>query len=220
MARRKRPALLRRTWRVLGRARAIVALVGTLLAGAAIVVFVVVSDVRFVLRVYERSETSTLVAVIVAAAALVGTVLGVVWFKRREDRVGRTARRVLGRLAIAWSILFVIAFFWTHPRNRDEHLGRPVHAGVVTYVVLVVVGAVAFFPYAVFGRSRPKPHRPDDRVRVWRLRRKQSYFVAYCDCGWVGAPHDDDVPGARDTAFREARAHGTNVAPEVEDPLR
>jgi O-antigen/teichoic acid export membrane protein len=210
---------MQRTWRVLGRLRAIVALVGTLLVGAAIVVLLVVYDLQFVFRVYERSELPTLVAVIAAAAALVGTVLGVVWFKRREDRVGRTARRVLGRLAIAWSVLFVIVFIWTHPRNRDEHLGRPVHAGVVAYVVLVVVGAVAFFPYAMFRLSRPKPHRPDDRVRVWRLRDKQPYFVAYCDCGWVGAPHDDDEAHARDNAFREARAHGTNVAPEVEDQL-
>jgi peptidoglycan biosynthesis protein MviN/MurJ (putative lipid II flippase) len=142
--------------------RAIVALVGTLLVGAAIVVLMVVYDVRFVLRAYERSETPTLAAVIAAAAALVGTVLAVVWFKRSEDRIGRTARRVLGRLAIAWSILFLIASLWTHPMHRDEHLGSPVHAGVVTYVVLVVLGAVAFFPYAMFRLSRPKPHPPDD----------------------------------------------------------
>jgi MFS family permease len=146
--------------------RTIVALVGTPIAGAAIVAFLVVDDVRFVVRVYARSETSTLAAVIAAAAALVGTVLGVVWFKRREDRVGRAARRLLGRLAIAWCVLFVIAFVWTHPRNRDEHLDRPVHAGVATYVVLVVVGAVAFFPYAAFRLSRPKPHRSDDRTNA------------------------------------------------------
>jgi peptidoglycan biosynthesis protein MviN/MurJ (putative lipid II flippase) len=157
MARRRRPALPRR---VLGWLPAIAALVGTLLAGAAIVVLLVVYDVRFVLRIYERSETSTLVAVIAAAAALVGTVLAVVWFKRSEDRVGRPARRMLGRLAIAWSVLFLIAFIWTHPMNRDAHLGRPVHAGVVAYVVLIVVAAVAFFPYAVFRLSRPKPPRP------------------------------------------------------------
>jgi hypothetical protein len=147
---------------VFGRVGAIVALVSALLVGAAIVVLLVIYDVRFILRVYERSETPTLAAVIAAAAALVGTVLGVVWFKRWEDRVGRTARRLFGRLAIAWSILFLIAVIWTHPMNRDEHLGRPVHAGVVTYVVLVVVGAVAFLPYAMFRLSRPEPHRPDD----------------------------------------------------------
>jgi O-antigen/teichoic acid export membrane protein len=204
--------------RVLGWARTIVGLVGVLLVGTAIVVFLVVYDVQFVLHVYERSETSTLVAVIAATAALVGTIVGVVWFKRSEDHVGRRARRVLGRVAIAWSILFLIAFFWTHPMNRDEHLGSPVHAGLVTYVVLVVVVAVALFPYVMFRLSRPKPHRPHDRVRVWRLRDKQPYLVAYCDCGWVGAPHDDDEPHSRDSAFREARAHGTNVAPQVEDP--
>ena len=211
---------MRRMPRGLGGLREIVALVGTALVGAALVVLAVVYDVRFVLRVYERSETSTLLAVIAAAAALVATVFGIVWFRRREDHLGRTARRLLGLLAIAWSVLFVIAFFWTHPMHRDEHLGRPVHAGVVTYVVLVVVGAVALFPYAAFRLSRPRAHRPDDRVRVWRARDRQGYLLASCDCGWVGTPHGDDEPHARENAFREARAHGTNVAPEVEDPLR
>jgi len=143
-----------------GRLREIVGLVGTALAGAAIVVLLVVYDVRFVVRVYERSQASTLVAVIAAATALIATVLGVVWFRRREDDLGRTARRVLGLLAVAWSVVFVIAVIWTHPRHRDEHLGHPVHAGIVTYVVLVVVGAAACLPYAAFRLSRRQARRP------------------------------------------------------------
>ena len=188
--------------------------------GVALVVFLVVADSRFVARVYERSESSTLPAVLAGAAAAIGTVLGVVWYKRRLERLGGGVRRLLGRAAIAWSVLFVIAFLWTHPMSRDTDLAVPLHAGVVTYLLLVVVAAVAVAPIAVLRLARPKPHRPDDRIRVWRLQdRKTPYLVAYCDCGWASVAYDLDEPHARENAFRDARRHGTNVAPEVEDPL-
>ena len=190
------------------------------LVGVAMVVFLVVADSRFVARVYERSEPSTLPAVLAGAGAAIGTVLGVVWYRRRLDRLGVSVRRLLGRAAIAWCVLFVIAFVWTHPKSRDADLAAPLHAGVVTYLLLIVVAAIAFAPVAVLRLARPKPHRPDDRVRVWRLQDKKTpYLVAYCDCGWVSAAYDLDEPHAPENAFRDARRHGTNVAPEVEDPL-
>jgi hypothetical protein len=190
------------------------------LVGVALVVFLVVADVRFVARVYERSESSALPAVLAGAGAAIGTVLGVTWYRRWLDRLGVGVRRLLGRAVIAWSVLFVIAFLWTHPKSRDADLAVPVHAGVVTYLLLVVVVAVVLAPVAVLRLARAKPHRPGDRVRVWRLEdRKMPYLVAYCDCGWVGAAHDLDEPHARESAFRDARRHGANVAPDVEDPL-
>ncbi len=215
--RRASPA--RRLSRGLGRAREIVALVGAGLVGIAIFVFLVVADSQFVVRVYERSESSTLPVVVAGAAAAVGTVLGVVWYRRQVGRLGSGMRRILGWFAIAWSVLFVVAFIWTHPVSRDAALAVPLHAGVVAYLLVIVVAAVAFLPVAVLRLARPKPHRPDDRIRVWRIRDKKPYFVAYCDCGWVGAAYDADEPRARDNAFRDARGHGTNVASEVEDPL-
>ena len=126
---------------------------------------------------------------------------------------------MLGWAAIAWSVVFVIAFFWTHPVSRDPDVADPIHAGVVTYLLLIVIAAVAFFPITVLRLSRPEPHRPRDRIRIWRVDDKKPFLVAYCDCGWVGAAYDADEPHARDNAFRDARRHGTNVASEVEDPL-
>jgi hypothetical protein len=205
--------------RGLGWAREIVAIVGVGLVGIASFVFLVVADSQFVVRVYERSESSTLPVVVAGAVAAVGTVLGVVWYRRRVGRLGSGMRRFLGWVGIAWSVLFVVAFIWTHPVSRDAELAVPVHAGVVTYLLLIVVAAMACLPVAVLRLSRPKPHRPDDRIRVWRVRDKKPFFVSYCDCGWVGAAYDADEPRARDNAFRDARRHGTNVASDVEDPL-
>jgi hypothetical protein len=201
------------------RARAFLALVGGVLVGAAIFVFLVVADADFVAESYEESPTATLPAVVAAAAAAVGTVVGVVWYRRRVDCLGRRSRRALGWFGIAWSVLFVIAFWWTHPMSRDAGDADPLQAAVVTYVLLIIVAALAFFPIAVLRLSRRKPHAPDDQIRVWRVKDKQPYFVAYCDCGWVGDAHDADGPRAQDSAFRDARRHGTNVAPEVEHPL-
>ena len=212
-------SLARRMSRGLGRAREIVALVGGTLVGVAIFVFLVVADWQFVATVYERSEASTLPVVVAGAAAAVGTVLSVVMYRRRTGRLGRRTRRWFGRAAIAWSILFVIAFVWTHPVSRDAERAVPLHAGVVTYLLLIVTAAVAFLPVAILRFARPTPHRPGDRIRVWHLRDKKPYFIAYCDCGWVGSPHDAEEPDARDSAFRQARKHGTNVASDVEDPL-
>ena len=206
--------------RWLRRAREIVWLVAIVLGGVALVAFLIVADSQFIARVSERSGSSTLPAVLAGAAGALGTVAGVVWYRRRLDRLGVGVRRLLGRAAIAWSVLFVVAFYWTHSRSRDAELAGPLHAGVMTYVLLIVVAAAAFAPIAVLRLGAPRRHRPDDRIRVWRLQDKKTpYLVAYCDCGWVSAAHDLDEPQAREHTFREARRHGTNLAPEVDDPL-
>ena len=139
---------MRRVWRRLGAVREFVALAGTGLVGVALFVFLVVADWQFVADVYERSGSSTLPAIVVGAAAAIGTLLGVVWYRRRLGRLGDRVRRALGRAAIAWCVLFVVAFVWTHPRSREAELAVPLHAGVVTYLLIIVVAAVAFFPIA------------------------------------------------------------------------
>jgi hypothetical protein len=205
--------------RLMPHAREIVALVGVALVGAALFVFLVVADWQFVTAVHDRAEASTLPVIVAGAAAAVMTVLGVIWYSRRADGLSPGVRRRFGRAAIAWSVLFVVAFFWTHPKSRDAGLADPLHAGVVTYVLLVVVVAVGSLPIAVRRLARPARHRPGHRTRVWRMSDKEPYFVAYCDCGWVGSAHGADEAGARENAFSDARGHGTNVSPEVEDPL-
>jgi hypothetical protein len=90
---------------------------------------------------------------------------------------------------------------------------------VLGYVLVIVVAALGFLPVAVLRLSRPTTHHPDDRVGVWHVRDDKPYFVAHCDCDWVGTAYDATEAHARDKAFREAREHGTEVAAEVEYPL-
>jgi hypothetical protein len=197
-------------------------LIGLIAGGAfglALVVFVVVADTSLVLQAYERSASSTLVAVVIGTGAALGTVLAFAWYRSRVDRLGSTARRILGWAGIAWAALFVVGFVWTHPRHRDDKLATSLEVAVVSYCLIIVVVAVCLLPVAVLGLSRPKTHDPGNQVRVWEVRDKEPYFVAYCDCGWVSTAYEAAEPDARDNTFRDAREHGTNVAPEVEYPL-
>ena len=61
----------------------------------------------------------------------------------------------------------------------------------------------------LFGaRNRePKPCR----VEVWHVTTAPpAYYVARCDCEWLGACHD--VPGP---AYEEANAHSANVEKQI-----
>jgi len=187
--------------------------------GLALVAFLVVLDTSLVVRAYERSASSTLAAVVIATVAALGTVVAFAWFRRRVGDIGGSARRVLGWAGIAWAGLFVVAFVWTHPRHRDDEFTTPLEVAVVSYCLIIVITAVAILPVAVLRLARPATHDTNDRIRVWKVDDKEPYFVAYCDCGWVGSAVDATDPHARDKAFRDAREHGTNVAPEVEHPL-
>jgi MFS family permease len=199
--------------------RPLIGLIAGGVFGLALVVFVVVVDTSLVLQAYQQSAESTLAAVVIGAGAALGTVLAFAWYRSRVDRLDRTARRILGWAGIAWAVLFVVGFVWTHPRHRDDSSTTSLEIAVVTYSLVIVVVAVCLFPVAVISLSRAKPHNPGDQVRVWEVRDKEPYFVAYCDCGWVGTAYKATEPDARDKAFRDAREHGTNVAPEVEYPL-
>jgi hypothetical protein len=132
--------------------------IGGLLVGLALIVFVIVLDVGLLVRAYERSASSTLAPMLVAATATGLTVLAVVGYRRRPEHRG-----VLGRLGVAWAVTFVVAVLWTHPRHRDELL-TPFEAGVVTYAVLIVVGALAFLPIAVLRLGRAGSRRQGEDV--------------------------------------------------------
>ena len=194
-------------------------LIAGVVLGTALVVFVLVLDAELVVRAYERSESSTLPAVVIGAAAALGTVLAVVWYRRHVDQLGGTARRVLGWIGIAWAASFVVAFVWTHPKGRDDELATSLEVGVICYVLVIVVAAVVVFPFAVSRLARPRAHRPHDRVHVWHVADGEPSFIPACDCGWVGSTYDAAEPEARDKAFRDARHHGTNVASDVERAL-
>lgn len=184
--------------------------------GIPLLAYVFVLDVRLVLRAYERSESS---AVFIGATAALASVLASVWYLRRVDRLGGTARRTLGFVGIAWAVWFVIAFVWTHPVGRDDELATALETGVLSYILfIVVVAVVGFLPVSMFRHAR-STHRPRDRVRVMHVRDKKPFFAPYCDCGWAGTAYDAGEPDARDKAFRDAHAHGTNVASDVEYPL-
>ena len=64
-------------------------------------------------------------------------------------------------------------------------------------------------------RLRKKPHR----VAVYDTRPEvvgefEPYFVAICECGWLGDTHATAEP-----AFSDAHAHAPDVAPEPIRPL-
>ena len=189
--------------------------VGCLVLVAVLVAF----DVGLVLQAYERSASSTVAAVVIGTAAALGTVLAFAWYRSGVGRLGGTARRVLGWAGITWSGLFVIAFVWTHPRHRDDAFSTALEVAVVSYCLIVVVVAICLVPFAVLRLARPASHDTNDRVRVWKVDNKEPYLVAYCDCGWVGTAYDATDLEAQGKAFRDARDHGANVAPEVEHPL-
>jgi hypothetical protein len=193
----------------------ITAAVGCLVLVAVLVVF----DAGLVVQAYERSASSTVAAVVIGTAAALGTVLAFAWYRSRVGRLGGTARRALGWAGIVWSGLFVIAFVWTHPRHRDDEFATPLEVAVVSYCLVIVVVAVCLVPFAVLRPARPATHGTRDRIRVWKVDDEEPYFIAYCDCGWVGTAYDVTDPEAQEKAFRDARAHGANVAPYVEHPL-
>jgi MFS family permease len=199
--------------------RPLIGLVAGGVFGLALVVFLVIVDTSLVVQAYERSASSTVVAVALGAGAALGTVLVFAWFRSRLEHLRGKLRRVLGWAGIAWSALFLVAFVWTHPRHRDDDFAPPLEVAAVTYCVIIIVVAVCLVPVALVSLSRPERHNSDDRIRVWEVADKEPYFVAYCDCGWVGTAFDTTNPHAQDKAFRDARDHGTNVAPEVEHPL-
>jgi hypothetical protein len=203
----------------LDRVRETTWLVAGTVFGIALFVFVVVLDTQLIASGFERSEPWALPAVLIGVAAALATVLIAIWFSRRANELGRLPRRVMGMAGIAWAVVFVILFFLTHPTGRDEDAASSLEVGAVSYVLAIVVAAVAFLPVAIVRLGRRSVHRPDNRVHVMHVAEKTPFYVASCDCGWVGAAYDETEPAAREKAFREARAHGTNVAPEVERPL-
>jgi flagellar biogenesis protein FliO len=209
----------RRASAFLDRVRATTWLVAGAVFGIALFVFIVVLDTRLIVSGFERSEPWALPAVLIGVAAALATVLVAIWFSRRANELGRFPRRVMGMAGIAWAVVFVILFVVTHPRGRDEDAASSLEVGAVSYVLAIVVAAVAFLPVAIMRFGRRSVHKSDDRVRVMHVAEKTPFYVASCDCGWVGAAYDETEPGAREEAFSEARAHGTNVAPEVERPL-
>ena len=185
------------------------------LVSLALVIILVVSDTSLVLQAYERSASSTSLAVVLAVAVALGTVLAVIWYRRRVGRLGDTKRRVLGWAGIVWAGLFVVGFVLTHPRHRDDAFATTLEVAVTSYCLFIVVMAVCFAPIAVLRLARPPSHDPQDQIRVWEVRdEEKSFFVAYCNCGWVGTAYDATDPHARDKAFHDARKHGTNVAAE------
>jgi hypothetical protein len=188
-------------------------LVGGLIVGAAIAVFLVAWDTGRVLDAYERSESSTLPAIVIGVATAVATVAGAVWYRRRVHELGGTARRFLGWVGLAWAALFVAGFFWTHVVRSDDL--SALEAAIVSYIVVIVVSALGALPILAIRGGRLRAHQPRDEVRVMHVGREKPYFVALCDCGWAGTAHETDEADAQDRAFRDARAHGTNVAPEV-----
>ena len=80
-------------------------------------------------------------------------------------------------------------------------------------------------------RRKPITWNPDGEcdgpVEIWHVRdfaNKKTpafapYFIARCECNWVGAAHDDTDPEAEQKVRNEAAVHCSNIKPEVAFPV-
>jgi hypothetical protein len=53
----------------------------------------------------------------------------------------------------------------------------------------------------------------------WKRDDFDPYFIAHCDCDWVGKPHQGSGEDALEPACADAYAHTPHVEPGVVRPL-
>jgi hypothetical protein len=170
--------------------------------------------------------------VVIGLSLVIGTAALLGWVKHGWSRFSGRARSLWGKTLVTASIAMFVWFGITHPRHSGRS-NTPTTAftmtGVVYFAVIFSLVAVAL-PVLVWRRPRhpevgPRDHRSDDLVEIWHVREESRkpdyapYFVARCECGFVGEAYDDTDQQAQSAAFADARAHGTNVASEVGFPL-
>jgi hypothetical protein len=69
----------------------------------------------------------------------------------------------------------------------------------------------------LFKRSPPQPHRVavyDTRPAADDPKPFEPYFVAICECDWLGEVRDDAL-----NAFADARAHSDDVDSDMKRPV-
>jgi hypothetical protein len=123
--------------------------------------------------------------------------------------------------------LLVVAVAVTHPKFGQFSVDRGVDIAVLSGVDLAL--GSGFAAVILSGRRRARDDHAarqrsaQHRVEVWRVEAEgvdfEPYFVARCDCNWVGQPQELSTPGAEGTVRLEAAAHHVNVRQDVVRPL-
>lgn len=132
---------------------------------------------------------------------------------------GHRLRAVLGWASILIPGYWVLCLATTLPRFGPSKVSTPF--GYATLSFGAALGAIVVVA-GVMHQLREKQdspsgaHQPDSLVEVWHVQAKDlDYFLARCECDWVGPAHDNDSPDAEAAAWADACGHGTNVGPAV-----
>jgi hypothetical protein len=153
----------------------------------------------------------------------------------RSGLSARTFRWVVG----LWLVVVCVGFVVTHPRDGSNDITSSVMVGIATCAGALFI---AVFLWGGLLLLRPKVRgtpaalntsiaawpgglshqytvtHSQHHAEVWHVdvsRDDPDYFIAHCDCDWVGTAHDATEPNAGESARQEANAHAANVAPLV-----
>ncbi len=202
------------------------AVVGSLLLAG-----VGVMDVGRLLRTRDALGLAMLRPTLAGLALLVVTAGGIAWLVRRWRDLPARHRSWWIRALVTWGIVVAVSFISVHPRGSHVD-STPTTAWAISTVaysagfMLLLAVLLPVMAIRVLRRDAgPREHRPSDPVEVWHVRDRsrrpafEPYFVARCECGWVGDTHDESDDDADSKAFADARSHGSNVKPDVAYPM-
>ncbi len=203
----------------------VVAVGSLLLAGVGVM------DVGRVLHAHEALGSAMLRPALAGFALLVVTAGGIAWLVRRWHDFPARHRSWWSRALVTWGIVVAVSFISVHPRGSHVD-STPTTAWAISTVaysagfMLLLAVLLPIMAFRVRRRDAgPREHQPSDPVEVWHMRdgsRRPAfapYFIARCECGWVGDAHDESDDGAESRAFADARSHGSNVKPDVAYPM-
>ena len=172
--------------------------------------------------------------------SMIATAAVIIWADRRSawTRDGNIWRAYRWAF-VAWAVALMLAFYATHPRWGSDQLTSNLAVGVTTYTaalfsaVFLRIGLQILWP-RIARRPRTSDSTspdyqtltlrthdfgdPHHQAEVWHVhlgRDEPDYYIAHCDCDWVGTPYDKSAPDAEQSARREANSHTAQVAPVV-----
>ncbi len=214
------------------------AMVGVV-AMAAAIGLAIFDSVR-VSQAWRLLGTAAVWATVWGALSMVATTGFIVWTGKHQAwaRSGggwRAYRWAVG----GWAVALVLAFGTTHSRWRSDRLTSNVAVGITSYtatffiLVFFSAGFRTLWPrmssslgpsnaavpdYQALTERTHSFGDPDHQAEVWHVhlgRDEPDYYIAHCDCDWVGTPYDMTEPDSEQSARREANHHCENVADAV-----
>jgi len=205
----------------------------------AIAAFLGISDGVHITQAFQQIGGSALLGLLWGGLAAAATATLII----RSPRTGIWERSGLWARSFRWAVgLWLVVLFFglviTNPRNGPNDITSGVMVGIATctgalFIAVFLWGGLSLLrPHA---GSMPKVNTTVDgwqgglshqysvahslhHAEVWHVdvsRDDPDYFIAHCDCDWVGTAHDATEPNAEASARHEANAHAPTVAPLV-----